>query len=163
MERQVQVESHRMMSSQFSVDFEDLTDGEMMKMMTANAKAEEERKRMDQQPKGGISQQISWCSRSADVSNDDIQRDIHDQKLKQATTVDSGQRKLVREQSPPHFTCAVCSVSIAGKEWFMSGNSKHCSIRCAEKTAHKYIQFLADKEHEVLEGDEPRDLFATLL
>jgi len=160
MEHAVHLETQRMLSKQTFSDVEDISDSEMMRII-ADAKPKHEGQGREQAPKG-LSTKLSWCSRSADVSNEDITKQLEERNARQIQLSKDHERDRIERESRRYFACAVCSSSISGKEWFMSGNSKHCSIKCAERTANQYLEYLAEQQ-EVLDGDPPRDLFATLL
>eukprot|EP00286_Rhodomonas_abbreviata_P004786 CAMPEP_0181317826 /NCGR_PEP_ID=MMETSP1101-20121128/16677_1 /TAXON_ID=46948 /ORGANISM="Rhodomonas abbreviata, Strain Caron Lab Isolate" /LENGTH=228 /DNA_ID=CAMNT_0023425249 /DNA_START=64 /DNA_END=750 /DNA_ORIENTATION=+ len=158
-EAPARMENELLMQTRQFVEFEDLTDSDHeapVKLPAGDNDLEYHRVGSASR----IPAKMSWCSRSADVSNDDIHKDM-ERHEKAAAEQKKDSREKIFTRAQPRFLCAVCEISIAGEQWYMSGNCKHCSPKCAQVTANRYIQYLEER-HEILEGDSPSMLFATL-
>jgi hypothetical protein len=54
------------------------------------------------------------------------------------------------------YRCGKCGVSIAGQQWYMAGNRKHCSVACSTRTAVR----LEEDDPSLREGTSAADLVA---
>jgi hypothetical protein len=54
------------------------------------------------------------------------------------------------------YRCGKCGVGIAGRQWYMAGNRKHCSVACSTRTAER----LEEDDPSLREGTSAADLVA---
>mmetsp|Transcript_46638 Transcript_46638/g.73008 ORF Transcript_46638/g.73008 Transcript_46638/m.73008 type:complete len:283 (+) Transcript_46638:309-1157(+) len=120
----------------------------------------------------GLPRGLSWCSRSGEGSRQTSEQDIVRKSLEEAEKRDEDEAFLVRgpmedarEAAKEKLThrCSICDGGIGGAEWYMAGNQKHCSPRCAEVTANQFLMLLEEMDEGIETGDSARILLEGLV
>ncbi len=106
----------------------------------------------------GEQSEMSWCtdldSLAAEKNLREDFPDAQPHSLQRPPPADA--RPADGDASGTEYRCGKCGVGISGRQWYMAGNRKHCSVACSTRTATS----LEDDDPSLREGTSAADLVA---